>query len=153
MKSVNRQILVPVDGSEYSTKALDVAIDLARGLGAEVVILHVVDLARVALMSGGQAQLIAGCLDALQSEGREIVEEGAHRVPPEVASSTRMTDGIAVEKIEQIAEEMKPSFIVMGTHGRSGLNRAIMGSVAEGVARRAPVPVVIVPPHRTKHTS
>jgi nucleotide-binding universal stress UspA family protein len=142
------EILVPVDGSEYSTKALDVAIDLARALGAELVILHVVDPSRVAMLSGGLAQVIPQSLAEVQAEGRQIVEDAHRRVPPDVRASTRLVDGIPVDQIERIADEAKPSFIVMGTHGRSGLSRAVNGSVAEGVARRSPVPVVMVPPER-----
>jgi nucleotide-binding universal stress UspA family protein len=144
-------ILVPVDGSEYSTRALDVAVWLARPLGAELVIGHVVDLARVAVMSGGQPQLVVGCLEELQAEGRRIVDEALARVKPYVTASARIAQGSPVEEIERLASQITASFIVMGTHGRSGFNRAIMGSVAEGVARRAPVPVMIVPPERHPH--
>jgi len=140
--------LVPVDGSEYSNKALNVAVDLARDLGAELVILNVVDLARVAMMSGGQAQLIPGCLEELKSEGRRIVGDARALVGSRARASVRVTDGAPVNQIEQIAAEILPAFIVIGTHGRSGFNRAVMGSVAEGVARRAPVPVIVVPPER-----
>jgi nucleotide-binding universal stress UspA family protein len=146
MNAADAGILVPVDGSEYSTRALDVATDLARALGAELVIFHVVDMARVAMLSAGQAQLIPECLQEVESEGRQIVEDALHRVPSGVRATTRMADGMPVEQIERTADEIKPSFIVMGTHGRSGLKRAVMGSVAEGVARRSPVPVMIVPP-------
>ena len=142
------QILVPVDGSEYSTTALDVAIDLARALGAELVILHVVDLARAAMLSGGLAQVIPQSLAEVQAESRQIVDDARRRVPPQMRASTRLVDGIPVDQIERIAGETMPMFVVMGTHGRSGLSRAMNGSVAEGVARRSPVPVVMVPPER-----
>ena len=142
------QILVPVDGSEFSTRALDVAAALAAETHAELVILSVVDLARVAMLSGGQAQLIPGCLEELRSEAKRVAEEACARVTPVVRASTRIVDGSPVDQIERGAAEIKPSFIVMGTHGRSGLGRALMGSVAEGVVRRAPVPVMIVPPER-----
>ena len=59
---------------------------------------------------------------------------------------TRIADGMPLDQIGRIAAEIRPGFIVMGSHGRSGVNRALMGSVAEGVARRSPVPVMIVPP-------
>lgn len=145
MTAAQSLILVPIDGSEYSTKALDVAADLAGALDAELVILHVVDLARVATLSAGQAQLIPGCLSELETEGRRIVKDALYRVAPGVRATTRTADGMPAEQIERIAAEIRPSFIVMGTHGRSGVNRAIMGSVAEGVARRSPIPVMIVP--------
>jgi nucleotide-binding universal stress UspA family protein len=140
------QILVPIDGSEYSTRALDVAVDLARALGAELVIFHVVDLSRVAMLSAGQAELIPVCLQELETEGRQIADDALHRVAPGVQAMTRIADGMPLDQIGRIAAEIRPGFIVMGSHGRSGVNRALMGSVAEGVARRSPVPVMIVPP-------
>jgi nucleotide-binding universal stress UspA family protein len=143
------RILVPVDGSEYSKRALDVAVDLACALGAEVVIANVVDLTRAAVMSGGQAQLVAGALEELQAEGKRLVDEARTRVAGKAPAMTRVAEGSPVDEIEKLALQLKVSYIVMGTHGRSGLNRAVMGSVAEGVARRAPVPVMIVPPERT----
>jgi nucleotide-binding universal stress UspA family protein len=148
MNATSPSIVVPVDGSEYSARALDLAIDLARPLDAELVILHVVDLARVAMMSGGAAELIPGCLQELQAEGRRVVGEALARAGPGARVSSRIVDGSPVEQIERIASELMPSFIVIGTHGRSGFNRAVMGSVAEGVARGAPVPVIVVPPER-----
>jgi nucleotide-binding universal stress UspA family protein len=149
------EIMVPVDGSEYSTKALRVAIDLARAFGTELVILHVVDLERAAILSGGQAQVIPQALEEVQAEGRQIVDDALRLVPPGIRASTRIVDGIPVDQIERIAGETQPSFVVMGTHGRTGLSRAFNGSVAEGVARRSPVPVVMVPPERrpTEETS
>jgi nucleotide-binding universal stress UspA family protein len=147
---VNR-ILVPIDGSRYSARALEVAIDLARALDADLIVLHVVDLARVAMMSGGQAQLIPGSLEELQIEGRRVADEAVARAMPTVRASARIVQGAPVELILQIAAETSPRFIVIGTHGRTGFNRALMGSVAEGVARRAPVPVMIVPPERHPH--
>jgi nucleotide-binding universal stress UspA family protein len=143
------RILVPVDGSEYSKRALDIALDLACALGAELVIVNVVDLARVAVMSGGQAQLVAGSFEELQDEGKRLVDEARARVAGRAPVTTHVVEGSPVDEIEKLAGKLKVSYIVMGTHGRSGLNRAVMGSVAEGVARRAPVPVMIVPPERS----
>jgi nucleotide-binding universal stress UspA family protein len=142
------RILVPVDGSEYSTRALDFAVTLAAETKADLVILNVVDLARVAVLSGGEAQLIPGCLEEVRAEGQSIVQDACARVRAPVHASACVVTGSPVDQIEEVAGEMKPSFIVMGTHGRSGLGRALMGSVAEGVVRRAPVPVMIVPPQR-----
>ncbi len=142
------RILVPVDGSEFSMRALDVAAALAADTHAELVILNVVDLARVAVLSGGEAQLIPGCLEEVRSEGQRVAEDACVRVRAPVHASARVVTGSPVDQIEAVAGEIKPSFIVMGTHGRSGLGRALMGSVAEGVVRRAAVPVMIVPPER-----
>lgn len=139
------KILVPVDGSECSLKALDVAVEFARTLRAEIVIGHVVNLTEVALLSGGEAQLIPGCLEQEQEKGKSIVAEAVARIGDRVAVSERTEEGEPVEQIERIATEVRPAFIVIGSHGRNGISRALLGSVAEGVMRAAPVPVMVVP--------
>jgi nucleotide-binding universal stress UspA family protein len=129
-------------------RALDVAADLATNLGGELIVCHVVDLARAATLSGGQAQLVPGCIEEVESEGKAIVDRALARAGNRVSATSRIAEGAPVEEIERLAAEIRPNFIVIGSHGRTGLNRAIMGSVAEGVVRAAPVPVMVVP---TKH--
>ncbi|MGC9993519.1 MAG: universal stress protein [Candidatus Cybelea sp.] len=80
-------ILVPVDGSECSLSALDVAADLGTKLGTTIVVCHVLDIGRAAAMSGGAPQLVAGCLEALESEGKEIVDEAFKRVTGRIATA------------------------------------------------------------------
>ncbi len=139
------RVLAPVDGSEYSLHALDVAVELAASAGAELVVGHVVNLGEAAMLSGGEAQLLPGCLEVVRENGQRILDEACERVGGRVSACTRTKEGEPVEAIEELAEETKPEFIVIGSHGRSGLSRAIMGSVAEGVLRKSPVPVIVVP--------
>ena len=139
------RVLVPLDGSETSDRALDAAADFAARIGAEIVACHVVDLARAAAMSGGEAQLVAGCLEALHDEGRSILKDAERRVAGRVQVTTRVVDGTPVEAIEKLAEEISAAYIVLGSHGRSGLTRLVLGSVAEGVVRAARIPVMVVP--------
>lgn len=143
--------MVSLDGSETSARALDVAVDLARALNAEVALCHVVDLTKVALISGGEAQLVEESSEEVQAEGRRILEDAVTRVAGRVSTFTQFVVGTPVDDIERLAGELAPAFIVMGTHGRTGFRRAILGSVAEGVARRAPAPVLIVPPERREN--
>jgi nucleotide-binding universal stress UspA family protein len=144
------KILVPVDGSECSLRALDVAVDFATAFHAEIVIGHVVNLAEVALLSGGEAQLLPGCLEEKQDKGTAVVTEAVARTGGRVAVSSRTEEGEPVERIERIASEIRPAFIVIGSHGRNGISRALVGSVAEGVMRAAPCPVMVVPSKRAK---
>jgi nucleotide-binding universal stress UspA family protein len=137
--------LVPLDGSETSERAVDVAAEFAAPLNAEIVLCHVADLARAAAMSAGEAQLVAGCLDALRDEGRAILDDGAQRIKGRVPVATRIVDGQPVDAIERLAAEISAAYIVLGSHGRTGLTRLVLGSVAEGVVRRARIPVVVVP--------
>jgi nucleotide-binding universal stress UspA family protein len=142
------RILVPLDGSDTSERALDVAADFAAGVGAELVLCHVVDLTRAAAMSGGEAQLVAGCLEALRDEGRAILNESERRVAGRAHVSTRIVDGSPVDAVERLAAEIPANYIVLGSHGRTGLTRLVLGSVAEGVVRSARVPVMVVPHQR-----
>lgn len=148
---MNGRILAAVDGSEYALLALDAAARLAAELDGELIVCHVVDLSRAAVLSGGEAQLVPGCLEELQDESRRILGDALARVGGRVVASTRSVKGTPVEAIGRLAAEICPDFIVIASHGRTGVARAIMGSVAEGVVRTAPVPVMVVPrPHNTK---
>ena len=88
---------------------------------------------------------VAGCLEELQTEGAAILAEAANHVGNRVPVSTRTIEGSPIAEIERLASEIKPGFVVIGSHGRTGLNRLVMGSVAEGVVRNSPVPVMVVP--------
>ncbi len=144
-KSDVEKILVPDDGSETSVRALDIATDFAASTNAELVICHVVNLADVALLSGGEAQLMPGCLLELESNAKAILNEAITRVGSRVRATCRCAEGEPIAEIERLIAEIRPDFIVMGSHGRGGLGRVVMGSVAEGVVRAAPVPVMVVP--------
>jgi len=123
---------------------LGVAIELAKAAGSEIVVLCVVDReAVVGTMPPSPA------LDLLlkdhEDDARHVVEaaiEKARRAG--VRARGESQSGAAVESILTFAEREKAEAIVMGTHGRSGLKRLLVGSVAEGVLREAPCPVVVV---------
>ena len=139
------KILVPVDGSGPSLHALDAAIEFAEERRDDLVLCHVVNLAKVAMLSGGEPQLLPGCLDECQTLSKAIVDEAVARVGGRVAVTTRSAEGDPVEQIKRLAVEIAPDVIVIGSHGRSGIGRAVLGSVAEGVMRIAPVPVIVIP--------
>jgi nucleotide-binding universal stress UspA family protein len=145
-------ILVPVDGSDCSRRALEVASSLAAKLDAAIVVFHALDLGRAAAMSGGEPQLVAGILEELRSESQRILSDAVKQVDGQVAISSRAGEGAPVEEIERVADEISPSFVAIGSHGRTGLERLMMGSVAEGVVRAAPVPVMVVPCGRRART-
>ena len=139
------RVLVLVDGSKFSLHALDVAAELAASAGAELAVGHVVNLGEAAMLSGGEAQLLPGCMELVEEKGRHIVDEAFERIGGRVPACSCVKEGEPVDAIEQMVAELKPDFIVIGSHGRTGLTRAIMGSVAEGVLRKASVPVIVVP--------
>ena len=145
-----RRILCPIDFSRFSRHALEQAISLARETGAELSVLHIFVFAPVAqtVVAGGSIPLEPIRLDAdtrqtLQAELRDFVGD----VDTEgVLLTTTLFEGDAVSRILDRATDWNADVIVMGTHGRSGFERLLLGSVTEKVLRKATCPVLTVPP-------
>lgn len=142
------RVLVPVDGSATSERAVDHALALAERFDSELDVLFVVEesLAGPLLPKGGQeAEDVLASLEATGHElAQSIAETASTRgigAKAHVRWSDRVEEGILAH-IDENAIEV----IVMGTHGRSGISRFLLGSVAERVLRRAGVPVLTVPP-------
>jgi nucleotide-binding universal stress UspA family protein len=135
-----RTILHPTDFSEYSRSALQLATALARDHGAKLLILHVGETPLVVYGEG----VLPVDTGAYAQELQEKVEQ--IRPPdPQVAVEHRLV--MAPEPVSEIlavAAEEGCDLIVLGTHGRTGLRRVLMGSVAEQVVRKAPCPVLTV---------
>jgi nucleotide-binding universal stress UspA family protein len=142
-----KKILCPVDFSDASRSALQVASELARRFGGEVTVFHAYPLPGYTLPEGtvlpatGMLQELAEQTDALLARWKaEAVADGA----PSVATAKAVGEPAA--EIVAAAEDGKFDAIVVGTHGRSGLAHVLLGSVAERVVRRAPMPVITVRP-------
>jgi nucleotide-binding universal stress UspA family protein len=139
------KILHPTDFSECATQAEAVAIDLARKLDAELVLVQV--LVETPLYSEGfiSRRQVQTVYDAQRKWSEETLEARAAKLRQSgIKTSWRVQMGAPHEEIVRTAEEEHAGMIVMGTHGRSGLNRALLGSVAERVIRLAPCPVLTV---------
>lgn len=142
------QILVPVDGSPTCEHALDEAVGLAQLAGARVRLLHIVDPLE---HTNGferpevyQRDVLPGALRAGQALLRRAQEQLARRgVPAETALVQSLGPRVAQLVVEQ-AQQWGADLIVLGTQGRRGLPRLMMGSEAEQVARTSPVPVLLV---------
>ena len=139
-----KHILVPIDGSDCSQHALDVAAAFAREQQARLTICTVVDPAKAAAMAFGEASMAAACLDALEDEGKGLVQDAAGRVQAIWPADVAVLDGAPVDSIIEYAKEACIDLIAIGSHGRSGLPRLFLGSVAEGVIRNATAPVMVV---------
>jgi nucleotide-binding universal stress UspA family protein len=141
-----RKILVPVDFSEPSREALRFACDLARRYEAQVTLLHAYQLPGYAFPEGylvaGPASVndLLGLVDKALAEARREAEAEGVKV------ETRAVMGVAFAEIVRAAREGGFDLVVMGTHGRTGLKHALLGSVAEKVVRKAPCPVLTVRP-------
>ncbi len=129
-----RRLLVPTDFSPTANAAFAYAADLSAKTGASLVALHVV---------APVYYLEAADLALLQREAREAAERGLRRLRP-APSRTMTVNGVPHDAIVQAARTIGADLIVIGTHGRSGLKRLVLGSVAENVLRHAPCPVLTV---------
>ncbi len=143
-----RKILVPIDGSPASNLGLDEAIRLAKDQGAKLRLFHLVD-EFVAVSGPDSATVYSGDLiEALRQDGKRIIEKAevlarAKGLTPE-SVMLESFGGRAADSIVQQAKKWGADLIVLGTHGRRGVKRLVMGSDAEQVVRTAPVPVLLV---------
>jgi nucleotide-binding universal stress UspA family protein len=137
-------ILVPTDGSEGADRAVEHALELAATYDATVHALFVVDTA--ALVDLDEAAVDSDLVaESLGDRGQEAVERIADRAEAAgVDVETAVERGRPVRAILDYVEAQDVDLVVMGTRGRSGLDRLLLGSVAEKVLRRSPVPVLTV---------
>lgn len=138
------QILVPIDFSPTAQQALDYAAALAAKLDATVHLVNAIGLPATGVPEIGLAYT-ASMIEQMTTENQKALDALATttRATAKVgATLVRMGD--ARDVILQVAEEVGADLIVMGTHGRRGLSRALLGSVAETVVRHAPLPVLTV---------
>jgi nucleotide-binding universal stress UspA family protein len=136
-----RVILHPTDQSDSSTCAFRIATDLARQHQATLLVLHVVESLGPENVTYGEA------VSQLEPEAyRRRLEADVRRhvpAPSGIATQYLLVAGDPVSEILRVAQEHSCDLIVMGTHGRTGLNRLLVGSVAEPVIRQATCPVLV----------
>jgi nucleotide-binding universal stress UspA family protein len=143
-----RRILCPIDFSESSRHALDHAMAVARRYGSTVTMLNVCPpLSAMPLLPGAPPVPVTIAApadrDALLASMKRFADaENGTAVPMQF----EIADGDAAREILDRARAIPSDLIVMGTHGRSGFDRLVLGSVTEKVVRRAPCPVLTVPP-------
>ena len=143
-----QRILVPIDGSPTANKGLDEAIGMAKLTGARIRLIHIVNEHALSCGWAGATGLWSEMVTALQEAGRNLLELARRRVAsagvavdtlmPEVCGS-RVADVVTEQAVAWQAE-----LIVIGTHGRRGVRRLVLGSDAEQILRIAPVPVLLV---------
>ena len=132
-----RTILHPADFSERSQYALWLACALARDYGARLILVHVAAAPTVAYGEG--------VVPPNPEELRAAAKDQLDRLEvPHAKVERRLEQGHAPTEILRVAQKANADLIIMGTHGRTGLGRLLMGSVAEQVVRQAPCPVLTV---------
>ena len=143
-----KRILVPVDGSPTSNAGLKEALKLAKDRRAKLCLLHVID-ELIVFNTPETAVNIEPIIGELKRGGKRVLEAAARLaraqgIRPE--SDLRESAGVRVsEVISRQARRWRADLVVMGTHGRRGVNRMLMGSDAELVVRNASMPVLLVP--------
>lgn len=148
------KILVGIDGSETAQRAFDEALKLAQVIGGEIRALYVVD--SPAVLYGVGFYNPSELKKAFNEEGMLVTEDAKARIAAAgVTGETRIIDAQAtnedvVEVLARAASEWPADLVVLGTHGRRGMRRALLGSIAEAFMRIAPVPVLLV---RTAETN
>ena len=138
-----QHFLVPLDFSEYANQALDYAIKLANKLGARLTLLHVVQ----SLPMGGVDMGVTLPYTYIQDLEAEIMESLNNYLERVTAAGLEgevaMVHGVPFHEIIEMAKAQHVDLIVMGTHGRTGFQHVLLGSVAEKVVRLAPCPVLV----------
>lgn len=138
-------LVVGLDFSEPSRLALEAAVALAKELKGKLVLVH----ALTPLPPGSNPKALDAItklrLETEQEEAREGSAKWAKAVGKSVPVEHVIAIGRAVDLLLETARKHKAHYIVVGSHGRSGLKRAVLGSVAEAVVRNSRVPVLVVP--------
>ena len=138
-----QHFLVPLDFSDYSTQAMDYAIELAHTLQARLTLLHVV---QSLAMSGGDlgVPLPYSYLQELDAELTRRLEAHLERVTAAgINGDMVLVQGSPYQEIVETAKARQVDLIIMGTHGRTGLRHMLLGSVAEKVVQLASCPVLV----------
>ncbi len=142
------RILVPTDGSATSNAGLAEATKLAKIVGARLRLLHVVDELSFIGAVGGFGALTADVLDRLKSAGETFLKEAKTRVEKEgLEVDTVLLESVEGRLADRVLEQVDAwgaDLLVLGTHGRRGVQRMLLGSDAEQIVRIATVPVLLV---------
>jgi nucleotide-binding universal stress UspA family protein len=141
------KILVAIDGSDFSQAALDSVMARPWPPDTEVKILHVVEPPSLLMgrEMGGYDPEFEAVWKALRGQAKHLVEKAAGKMrAAKFNVSTELVEGDPKSQIIDIAHEWRADMIVLGSHGRTGLNRFLMGSVSQGVVRHAHCSVEII---------
>jgi universal stress protein A len=148
-----KRILVPVDGSPYSMGALDCAAMLGKTFAAEIILLHVVESPLFCFSLADRPMVLThrpdgDVMEKALAEKRSWLEDLARQIrkKEKLAVRPRLTAGLPHREILRASEKVRADLIVLGTHGRTGVEHILLGSVAEKVVRLAACPVLTVRP-------
>ncbi len=139
-----KQILIATDGSEYTKTAIDYGIDLAINTGAKLYAIYVIDTGAYGSIPESQPMEYAFSLLRQESDAAiKYVKDQAEADGLDVEGT--IAEGHPADEIIKYAENNSIDLIVMGTLGKTGLDRFLLGSVADKVVRNSKIPVIVVP--------
>ena len=140
------KILVALDGSEFSLKALEFAIDLAKKYRSQLILVHVV-IRQIYAINPPEAGILAGTaiVRELEAEGKAILARGEETVKAqEIPVETRLRQGVPAEELLHAAADEKVDLLVLGSRGLSQVKAFLLGSVSDKVSHHAKCPALIV---------
>ena len=142
------RIVVPLDGSQLSLTVLPYVEELAEALGASLVLYNAVLPLDIYPGTEMTPARVGGIIDDLLAQGQSFLAEVAREIEGRGKVKVRsvVTIGFPVDEVVRVAGEVNAGLIALATHGRSGVNRWVMGSVADGVVRRSSLPCLLVRP-------
>lgn len=143
---MHRKILVPLDGSQLAESALPLARDLARRSGGELHLTTVVTPLPAVRPGSGEAGPVKGWFEEERGRGKRYLADLKARFQeevPDVPVHTKVISGPVVSSLEERIERIDADLVVMTTHGRGRLERMWLGSVADGLLRSAPCPLIL----------
>ena len=146
-----KNILVPTDLSEGAEEALDYACEMARQFGARIHLLNVIGIPVLGVPELGLALTTSVIDDIVRDNQHSLDQLAARKLVGVRVGEILLRTGDAREVIVQTAKDLSADLIVMSTHGRRGVSRALLGSVTEMVVRTAPCPVLTVHMHLSVH--
>jgi universal stress protein A len=134
----SQHFLIPLDFSEHANQALDYAMALATKLHARLTLLHVIH------MPPWAGADLSTYMEDIEAQANHATQDSLKRVQDVGLEATRVVvHGIPWQEIVQLATDRQVDLIIMGTHGRTGIQHVLLGSVAEKVVRLAPCPVLV----------
>jgi nucleotide-binding universal stress UspA family protein len=139
-----RKILVPIDFSDHSSAALDLAIDIAHSYGATLHLLHCTPIDPGAITPYGIVMPEGFDREVREAAGQQLARWADKASAAKVAVETHLASSFPAEAIARTADEIGADLIAMGTRGLSGLRHVLLGSIAERVLRLAHCPVLTV---------
>ncbi len=139
-----QRILVAVDFSEHSNKALEMAIDLAKEFGAKLDLVHAFDIP-VPFVTPYEVAIPDSYMQEARDAAKRKLAALAEKISAEgIEARSHLSEVPAATAIARVAEEVEADLLVMGTRGNSGLKHVLLGSVAERTLRHASCPVLTV---------